>query len=85
MENQKFYYLLENVALIGTVFIIFWGSRLFDRMRNEAIRFEIDMLEEEFLYLKGRVRMKVKKAYLKLLKSCGNTLGLDEPIYLKRG
>jgi len=53
-------------------------------MRKEAIRFEIDMLEEEFLYLEGRVRMKVKKAYLKLLKSCGNKLGLDEPIYLMR-
>jgi len=60
------------------------GSRLIDKMRQEAIRFEIDMMEKEIVYLKGKIRTKAKKAYYKLLKSCVIQLELDKPIYLIR-
>jgi hypothetical protein len=74
----------EFFVLIGTKFFIFGGSRLIDKMRNEAARFEMDMIEKEFFYLEGRVRAKAKKAYFKLLKSCVNKLELEKPIYLMR-
>ena len=57
---------------------------MIDKMRKEAAIFEIDMIEKEFFYLKGRLRAQAKKAYFKLLKSCVNRVELDKPIYLMR-
>jgi hypothetical protein len=52
--------------------------------RKEALLMEIQFMEKEILYLKGRIRRKARKAYLNLLKSSISTLGLDKPIYLMR-
>jgi hypothetical protein len=52
--------------------------------RKEALLMEIQFMEKEILYLKGRLRRKARKAYLNLLKSSISTLGLDNPIYLMR-
>jgi hypothetical protein len=52
--------------------------------RKEALLMEIELMEKEILYLKGRMRRKARKAYLNLLKSSISTLGLDNPIYLMR-
>jgi hypothetical protein len=41
-------------------------------------------MEKEIVYLKGTKRVVARRAYYRLLKSCGKTCGLDEPIYLKR-
>jgi len=57
---------------------------LINKMRKEAIRFEVDMMEKEILFLKGKIRTKARKAYYKLLKSCVSQLELDKPIYLMR-
>ena len=57
---------------------------MIDNMKNEAVRFEMDMIEKEFFYLEGRLRAKAKKVYFKLLKSCVNKVELDKPIYLMR-
>ena len=57
---------------------------MLDKMRKKAIRFEIDMIENEFPFLRGKIRIKIKKAYFKLLKSFGNNLEFDKPIYLMR-
>jgi hypothetical protein len=53
-------------------------------MKKEEILFEIEMMEKEIVYFKGRKRGRVKRIYHKLLKSCGKTCALDEPIYIKR-
>ena len=55
-----------------------------DRMSIESIRFELDMMEKEILYLKGRMGTKAKKAYFNLLKSSLMKLELQKPIYLMR-
>ncbi len=52
--------------------------------KKEAIKLEIEMMEKEILYFKGKKRESAKKAYFKLLRSCGKNCNLDEPIYLKR-
>ena len=57
---------------------------MINKMRNEAIRFEIDMMEKEIVYLKGKRRLRAKRAYYKLLKSCVIQLELDKPIFLMR-
>jgi hypothetical protein len=57
---------------------------LSDQRRKEAIKFEIEMMEKEIHYFKGRKHAKARKAYLRLLQSCGKTCGLEEPVYLKR-
>jgi len=57
---------------------------LFNDDRKEALLMEIEFMEKEILYLKGRMRRKARKAYLKLLKSSISTLGLDKSIYLMR-
>jgi hypothetical protein len=51
---------------------------------KEALLTQIKFMEKEILYLKGKMRIKSKKAYLNLLKSSINILGLDNPIYLMR-
>lgn len=55
-----------------------------DDARKEALLMEIQIMEKEILYLKGRMRRKARKAYLNLLKSSISALGLDNPIYLMR-
>ena len=55
-----------------------------DRMSIEAIRFELDMMEKEIIYLKGSIRTKARKAYFNLLKSHPTKLELQKPIYLNR-
>jgi hypothetical protein len=57
---------------------------LSDDARKEALLMEIQIMEKEILYLKGRMRRKARKAYLNLLKSSISALGLDNPIYLMR-
>jgi hypothetical protein len=52
--------------------------------KKEAIEIEIEMMEKEILYFKGRERESAKRAYYKLLKSCDELCGLKQPIYLKR-
>jgi hypothetical protein len=41
-------------------------------------------MEREIPYLKGNKKVKAKKEYLKLLRSCEENSKLIEPIYLKR-
>ena len=60
------------------------GDSLSDADRKDELLMEIEFMEKEILYLKGRMRRKARKAYLKLLKSSIAILGLDNPIYLMR-
>jgi len=62
---------------------LIWEWIIFSE-RKEAIKFEIEMMEKEILYFKGKRRLRAKRAYYKLLRSCGKTCALDGPIYLKR-
>jgi len=39
-------------------------------------------MEKEIVYLRGRRRTMAKRAYMRLLQSCGSACGLDEPVYL---
>jgi hypothetical protein len=55
-----------------------------EQRKKEAIKFEIEMMEKEIYYYKGRKHAKARKAYLRLLQSCGKACRLDEPVYLKR-
>ncbi|UCC58591.1 MAG: hypothetical protein JSW14_01335 [Candidatus Bathyarchaeum sp.] len=55
-----------------------------DQIRKEAMKIEIEIMEKEILYLKGKRRARAKRAYYRLLQSCGRTCGLDESIYLMR-
>lgn len=48
------------------------------RKDEDAIMFEIELLEEEMLDLKGETREKAAKAYRRLLSS------INGPVYLKR-
>jgi hypothetical protein len=59
-------------------------SWLSGQRKREAMRMEVEIMEKEILYLKGRRRERAKQAYHKLLKACGSTCGLDESIYLRR-
>lgn len=52
--------------------------------RKAALLTEIQFMEKEILYLKGRMRRKAKKAYHSLLKSSIDILELDTPVYLMR-
>ncbi|MEJ2242723.1 MAG: hypothetical protein P8Y18_11375 [Candidatus Bathyarchaeota archaeon] len=51
---------------------------------KEAIKIQIDLMEKEILYFKGKKREKAKKAYNKLLHLCGHSCSIDEPIFLRR-
>ena len=57
---------------------------MLERTKLETLRIKIDNLENQILYMKGKMRAKTKRKYLKLLKSSTNKLGLNEPIYLMR-
>ena len=52
--------------------------------RKEYLKSQIELMEKELLYLKGRKRAEVRTEYLRLLKSCGKEFGLDAPIYIMR-
>jgi hypothetical protein len=58
--------------------------RASEQNKQEAIRCQVDLMEKEIVYLVGRRRIRAKKAYLRLLRSCGSTCGWDEPVYLDR-
>jgi hypothetical protein len=52
--------------------------------KKAALLTEIQFMEKEILYFKGRMRRKARKAYHKLLKSSIDILELNNPIYLMR-
>ena len=52
--------------------------------KDEAIKCQIDLMEKEILYFKGKKREQSRSAYRRLLLSCKKKCGLDEPIYLNR-
>jgi hypothetical protein len=51
---------------------------------NEALAAQIELMEKEILYFKGRKRERAKQRYILLLRSCGKNCSLDKPIYLDR-
>jgi len=51
---------------------------------KEALKKQIELMEKEILYFKGKKRENAKKAYYRLLHSCGKSCSIDEPIYLDR-
>jgi hypothetical protein len=57
---------------------------LSNQLRNEAMRIEVEIMEREILYLRGKRRARARRAYYRLLKACGSICGLDESIYLMR-
>ena len=57
---------------------------MYSNLDKEAIKIQIDFMEKEILYFKGKKRENAKKAYYRLLRSCGKSCSLDEPIYLDR-
>ena len=56
-------------------------SEEFDK---EAIKTEIELMEKEILYFKGKKRSHARKKYLRLILSCGTKCKLDEPQYIDR-
>ena len=52
--------------------------------KAEALKTEIEIMEKEIVYFKGKKRERARKAYLRLLRSCGKNCNLEEPIYLHR-
>jgi len=52
--------------------------------RKEAIKIEIELMEREIIYFKGKRRLRAKRAYHRLLQSCGSSCELTDSIYLKR-
>jgi hypothetical protein len=57
---------------------------LSNESRKEELKSQIESLEKQILYLKGRKRDEVRMEYLRLLKSYGKECGLEEPIYIMR-
>ena len=41
-------------------------------------------MEKKILYLSGNKREQARREYLKLLNSCGEECGLEEPMYYRR-
>ncbi len=70
--------------LVTKVNNIMVGNKLSVNERMEAIKCQIDLMEKEILYFRGKKRRKAKRAYLRLLLSCDVTCKIDEPIYLER-
>ena len=48
------------------------------------LKFEIELMEKEIPYLRGKNYSVAKKKYFKLLRANERVCGLREPIYLKR-
>ncbi|MHA1482837.1 MAG: hypothetical protein ACTSQA_05315 [Candidatus Heimdallarchaeaceae archaeon] len=55
-----------------------------DQQRKDAIRCQLDLMEKEIVYFKGKKRIAAKRKYYKFLQSCDNTCELGDPIYLSR-
>ena len=54
-----------------------------DILENENI-LEIDAIEKNFFYMKGKNRARARRKYFTLLRACGKRCLLDEPIYIDR-
>jgi len=53
-------------------------------LNKEAIKIQIELMEKEIVYFKGKKRLKARRRYLRLLRSCGKFCLLDEPFYIDR-
>jgi hypothetical protein len=51
---------------------------------KEAMEAEIELMEKEIVYFKGRKRSRARQRYLQLIRSCGKTCALDNTIYIDR-
>ena len=51
---------------------------------NEALKIQIELMEKEIAYFKGKKRENAKRAYYRLLRSCGKSCSIDDLIYLDR-
>jgi len=60
------------------------GELMEKELNKEEIKAEIELMEKEILYFKGRKRLNAKSKYLRLLRSCGKNCLLDEPVYIDR-
>ena len=84
--KKSFYSFRNNFANKKLIFDLLYynleGILLSER--KEAIKLEIELMEKEILYFIGKKRVRARRAYRRLLKSCGETCALTEPIYLKR-
>jgi hypothetical protein len=61
------------------------GEKLLSNIDKEnTLKQQIEEMEKEIPYLKGKKKAEAKKEYFKLLKSCGKKCKLNEPIYLRR-
>jgi hypothetical protein len=70
------YYSIDSPIILGNI--------VSSQKKKEALKCEIDLMEKEIIYLTGKRRQKARKAYFRLLNSCGKTSKIDEPIYLVR-
>ena len=52
--------------------------------KKEELKSQIELMEKEYVFLKGSERAQVRMKYLMLLKSYGKQCGLDEPLYIMR-
>jgi hypothetical protein len=50
----------------------------------EELKSQIDRMEKEIIYFKGKKRENAKKEYYRLLHLCGNSCSIGEPIFLLR-
>lgn len=55
-----------------------------NHIKMDVLRCELDLLESEILNMKGKMRNKTKKKYIRLIQSSAQKLELDQPIYLLR-
>ena len=51
---------------------------------KEAIKCQVDFMEKEIIYFKGKKRVEAKKAYYRLLHLCSDSCSINEPVYLNR-
>ena len=51
---------------------------------GELLKRAQDLLEKKIVYFTGRKRSRARQRYLRLLRSCGKTCGIDEPVYIDR-
>ena len=51
-----------------------------NHIKMDVLRCELDLLESEILNMKGKMRNKAKKKYIRLIQSSAQKLELDQPI-----
>lgn len=51
---------------------------------NDAIAHQIEKMEKEIPYLKGKKKIEAKRVYMQLLKSSDKYCNLNKPIYFTR-